>query len=158
MIDLTRIEQYREDNRIEAKKATGGLPESIWETYSAFANTLGGVILLGVEEYPDHSLHTVDLPDPHWLAEEFWEKLNDPKKASVNLLTDRDVQLRTVDGKDIILIYVPAAQPHQKPVFINGDPFSGSYLRNGEGDYRIPVNEVRDLLRRAEEARQAMDL
>ena len=77
MIDFSRLESYRENNRIEAKKSLGGFPQSFWETYSAFANTLGGIILLGVEERKDHSLHAVNLPDPDKLVKELWQGLNE---------------------------------------------------------------------------------
>ena len=97
MIDFSRIEQYRENNRIEAKKALGGLPKSIWETYSAFANTYGGIILLGVVELPDKSFRPIDLPDPGRLIREFWDIVNDPDKTSVNILSSRDVFIQEVE-------------------------------------------------------------
>ena len=48
--DIRSFDQYREDNRLEVKKASGGLPNSLWETYSSMANCYGGVIILGVIE------------------------------------------------------------------------------------------------------------
>lgn len=149
MIDVAKIEQYHENNRIEAKKATGGLPQSIWETYSAFANTLGGIILLGVEEHADHSLHLVDLPNPERLVKEFWDIVNNPKKVSVNILSDKHVQIQEVDGKNIIVVTVPRAQRFDRPVYIEGNPLSGTYRRNGEGDYKCTREEVQSMLRDA---------
>ena len=156
MIDFSRLEQYRENNRIEAKKALGGLPRSIWETYSAFANTLGGIILLGVEEYKDKSLHTVDLPDPEKLVKEFWDLINNPNKASVNILSSRDVTIREVNGDHIIVITVPRADRSYKPVYVDGNPVSGTYRRNGEGDYKCTSEELHAMYRDASVKTQDM--
>ena len=149
MLDFSNIQKYRENNRIEAKKALGGLPRSIWETYSAFANTLGGVILLGVEEYADKSLHPVNLPDPEGMVRDFWNAINNPSKASINILTDRNVQIVEIEGNRIIEITVPRAERGVKPVYIDGNPLTGSYRRNGEGDYRCTREEVQAMLRDA---------
>lgn len=158
MLDLTNIEKYKENNRIEAKKATGGLPKSIWETYSAFANTLGGVILLGVEEYADKSLHPVDLPDPEWLLNDFRDIINDPHRVSVNILSESDVKVHETDGKRIIVINVPRADRSERPVYIDGDPMTGTYRRNGEGDYRCRRDEVHAMLRDAARTTQDMKI
>ena len=150
MIDFAKVQTYKENNRIEAKKALGGLPRSIWETYSAFANTLGGIILLGVEEHKDKTLHPVDLPDPEMLIQDFWDIINNTNKVSVNILSDKDVTVEKVDGKSIVAIRVPRARRGDKPVFIDGNPFSGSYRRNGEGDYRCTQDDVQSMIRDSE--------
>ncbi len=146
MIDLLNIEKYKENNQIEAKKATGGLPESIWETYSAFANTSGGIILLGVEEYPDKSLHPVDLPEPEWLVMDFWDNIENPSKVSLNILNEKDVTIHNINGSHIIVIDVPEALPKQKPIYIGDNIISGTYRRDGDGNYRCNFGEILDML------------
>lgn len=137
MLDYGNLQNYRENNRIEAKQALGGLPESIWETYSAFANTSGGVILLGVEELEDKSLHALDLLDPAWLLEDFRVIVNDPSRVSANILTEQDIQIHLVDGKQIIAIHVPPAPESLRPIWVEQDGFRRAYRRCGEGDYQI---------------------
>ncbi len=149
MIDFMNLEKYKENNRIEAKKAVGGLPDSLWETYSAFANTLGGIILLGVEEHNDKSLHPVHLPNPEALVRDLWNLVNNPKKVSVNILSDKDVTIEEINGERIVAIRVPRAQRFDKPVYIDGNPISGSYRRNGEGDYKCTKEEVHAMTRDA---------
>ena len=156
MIDLNHLSKYHENNRIEAKKALGGLPHSIWETYSAFANTLGGIILLGVEEFKDQSLHTVDLPEPEKLVKEFWDLVNNPNKASVNILSSKHVRIEEVNGDHIIVIEVPRAQRYYKPVYVDGNPISGTYRRNGEGDYHCTSEELHAMYRDANMKTQDM--
>ena len=72
-INLDYFEAYKENNCLEVKKAKGGLPQSLWETYSAFANTYGGMIILGVEELNNRRWKTSGLKtrDKEKLLDEF---------------------------------------------------------------------------------------
>ena len=69
--DISKFDEYRENNRLEAKKAKGGLPNSLWETYSSMANCYGGMILLGVVEQSDGSFVTTGLKDVEKLRKDF---------------------------------------------------------------------------------------
>ena len=58
--DQTKIREFlndiltkKESEDLEFKHASGGFPGSFWDTYSSFANTEGGTIILGVEEKDD---------------------------------------------------------------------------------------------------------
>ena len=149
MLDFTRICEYTENNRVEAKTALGGFPESLWETYSAFANTMGGYILLGVTENPDKTFSTVDLPDAEKLLAEFYVKVNNPKRVSVNLIQNRDLYTATVDGNHIAVIHVPRATRRQRPVYVDGD-IHNTFVRNGEGDIRLTEAQIQKMIRERE--------
>lgn len=143
--EMDFLSEYREDCRVEAKRAQGGLPHSLWETYSAFANTQGGVILLGVAEAEDKSLYSVPLIDARQLAAEFWDKVNDPDVVSINLLQREDIRILRSEGNPVVAIFVPRAIV--RPVYLGRDPFAGTYVRRGDGDCRCTRREVEAMLR-----------
>lgn len=101
---LAKFDEYREDNRREVKKANGGLPNSLWDTYSSFANCYGGVIILGVKEEKDGSWRTTGLKNEAKLRKDFWDTINNPKKVNLNLLTDDDVETYLYGPNDDIIM------------------------------------------------------
>ncbi|MDE7415819.1 MAG: putative DNA binding domain-containing protein [Lachnospiraceae bacterium] len=158
LFDITKFDSYKEDNRREVKRANGGLPISLWDTYSAFANCYGGVIILGVKEDNDKSWKTTGLKrvDRERLIKEFWDTINNYKKVSINLLSDDDVEVYDVGEDIVIVIYVPMAKREQKPVFINDNMFGGTFKRNHEGDYHCTKLQVKSMLR--DQTESTMDM
>lgn len=157
LFDITQFDSYREDNRREVKKAKGGLPNSLWETYSSFANCYGGVIILGVKENEDGSWYATGLENEAKLRKDFWDTIHNRSKVSVNLVTDKDVETyEDANGKLIMVVHVPAAKREQKPGYINDDMFNGTFRRNWEGDYHCERREVLAMLR--DEPEETMDM
>lgn len=155
VFDFSKFDEYKEDNRREVKSAKGGLPGSLWETYSAMANTYGGVIILGVKENTDGSWYTTGLKDVSKLKRDFWNTIHNQTKVSINLLQEKDVIDYEKDGDVILVIYVPSADKENRPVYLNQDLFGSTFKRNNEGDYHCTRAEIQAMLR--DETRVSMD-
>ena len=145
---LDMLATYKENSLLEVKSARGGLPNSLWESYSAFANSEGGVIVLGVKENSkDGSLYVEGLDDVHKLLKDFWNMVNNRQKVSCNILTDSMAVPDKLEGKDVIVIRVPRAERTSRPVYVGSDPRTGTYRRNFEGDYHCSIDEVSLMIR-----------
>jgi predicted HTH transcriptional regulator len=153
-------DDFTETLEIEAKLAQGRdgrgeLPQSFWETYSAFANSQGGTVFLGVKEDGPGAFIAVGLQEVERIETDLWNLLNNRKKVSHNLLQAHHVRRHPLpDGKCILIVEVPRATRTQRPVFVGPDMFSGTYKRNRSGDYQCGRDEVeRMVAERVEESR-----
>ena len=93
LFDITKFDSYKEDNRREVKKAKVGLPHSLWETYSAFANCYGGVIIPGIRGKEDGSWVTPGLNggDKNRVLKKFWDTVKKREKRNINILKKEEV-------------------------------------------------------------------
>lgn len=152
--DIKELMLYGERINIEYKEAAGDLPKSLWETYSAFANTIGGVIVLGIKEhrnrYDEDRFEIKGVADADKMLKSFWDTINSDK-VSRNILFDDDVECIEYESKTLIAIHVPMANYTMRPVYINKNLLSGSFKRNYEGDYHCTDEEVKSMLRDANE-------
>lgn len=149
--DIYNLIHQGESTSVEIKKCSDSLPRSVWETYSAFANTRGGVILLGITEHKDRPLESrfeiTGVSDPDKIETDFFNMLNNRQKVSRNILFDSDFRPVEIEGKTVIYISVPEADYHKKPIYINDNIVDGSYKRSHEGDRRLDKEGLAMMLR-----------
>lgn len=144
--------QVGETTDWEFKSARGGFPGSFWETYSAMANSEGGVVVLGVREQEGAArLDGLTTKQIARYQKTLWDGLNNRGQVSINLLEPRYVQIVKVGGTALLVIRVPRASRTQRPVYAGTNPFSSTYRRRHEGDYRCTDAEVRRMLSDADE-------
>ncbi len=149
------VDALREGWDFEAKKAggrdgRGQVPADFWPTYSAMANTRGGKVVLGLKERKDGTFAVHGIADPDKVERDLWNELTNPQKASTNVLSRNDVHQETIDGSVILVIDIPRARRNDRPVFINGDLWRGTYLRIHDGDRHASRDRIRLMVADAE--------
>ena len=130
---------------LEFKSAKGGFPKSFWETYSSFANTEGGIIILGISEKDEQCFYD-GLPQMvmRKFQDDFWNQVNNRVKVSFNLLLENDVQMLEIqEGQFILTFRISCADYRNRPVYIGSDPMKGTYKRDYEGDFLCNEEAVR---------------
>lgn len=144
--ELKKLIKTGENGVVEFKRGRGGVPGDFWPSYSAFANTDGGVIVLGVSEKND--IRVVEgVENPEKVRADLWNAANNPDKVSDNVLSNKRVYSLEVDGKTLVVAEVPRADRRVKPVYVGSDVFKGTYRRNGEGDYHCSREAVEAMIR-----------
>ncbi|MBQ8124551.1 MAG: putative DNA binding domain-containing protein [Kiritimatiellae bacterium] len=144
--EIKKLVAKSENAAVEFKRAKGGVPADFWPSYSAFANTDGGTIILGVRE-KDGKREVEGLPDVEKTVADIWNAVNNAEKISANVLFNESVYPVEVDGKQLVVVEVPRAERTVRPVFVGADVFKGTYRRNGEGDYHCSRETVEGMIR-----------
>src|SRR5690606_6933262 len=141
---LESLNLLDEHERVEAKRADE-VGKSLLETICAFANEPrldGGWILLGVtrEElalFPGYEVEGLEQPDKVSadLASQCATTFNQPVR--IQITTEQ------LEDKAVIVVFVPEAQPHEKPVYFKSQGLPrGAFRRIGSTDQRCTEDDL----------------
>ena len=137
--------QGRDDALVEAKAAGGGVPKSVWQTISAFANTDGGLIILGLDEQTVRSYRGFD---PQRILDALHSGLDDSHSADPKVLPipPHDAQHADVDGAPVVTLRIGALHEVPgavMPCFVSAQGIErGSYKRVGDANERLSPYET----------------
>ncbi len=143
--DLIVTGQFEEGVELEAKRASGQVPRNAWESISAFANTAGGVLVLGLVESDDGWV-VEGISNPDRMIQDIHSLMRDGNKISCEVSGNGDIWKEEVANTSLVIVRVRAGPRRHKPVYINGNR-DLAYVRRNEGDARCTDNEL-DRMRR----------
>lgn len=142
MLELEKLLKMNESESLEFKKSENKISKSFFETYSAFANTDGGKVVLGFDE---KNREVIGVKDPKKIIKDLFDTLNNQNKASYNILDREDVEIVEYKGKFLILINIPEAPYNVKPIFLNNNPRE-AYERVNEGDKKLSFEKYKAMV------------
>lgn len=132
-------------NDIEFKEAQRDVSRDSYKTVSAFSNTSGGHLVFGIR-HNNGNHEIVGVIEVDKVQNDFLSGIRSSDKFS-KIIDAKESVIR--DGDSVILVfYIPEANRHEKPVYLQGD-IRQSYIRRGGGDEKCRPEEIEAFLRDA---------
>lgn len=132
-----------DDAYAEAKSSVGKLPKTVWETVSAFANTRGGVVILGIDETRGFLPAGGFNPQP--ILDALSDGLNPPpgKKSKVAPLPPTEVDQIEFEGEVVVALSVEPLVATPAPCYVTDQGVeNGSYRRWDDQDIHLTSYEI----------------
>lgn len=123
----------------EVKEARNEIPKSIWETISAFSNTNGGWLILGVKQL-GQSFEISGVVNAEKIEQNLLNTLRG-EKFNVSINTKQSIY--QFDNKKVLAFYIPVH--NKKPVYYNS--LANTFIRRGSADQRATKEEIDSMYR-----------
>lgn len=135
---IERLRRTRaEMTDVEVKSATGGLPKSAAESLSAFANTNGGTLVLGLDE--NDGFRPVQLTNPVKLRDDLAAFASDCLHPPLRIVVD----VVEFESLPIVVAEIDPLPSDHRPCYVAPKGIAtGSYVRVGDGDRRMTQAEI----------------
>lgn len=143
----------QEDEHIEYKEGSKNFPKEAWKTISAFENTDGGLLILGIKEYDKvlHKFKITGVQNSQQVLDDFWSQSTNPQRISYSSISNNDLNIIDIDeNTKIIEIKVQQVSDQKKPIYLNND-INQVYIRNGSTDTKANKNSMKTLIRLSED-------
>ena len=127
---------------IEAKTAGKGKPEKYFDTISSFANTVGGVILFGVEEVKTKN-KTTFIPVGVYDANDLQKNITNLCSTEFEPVIRPEINVIDINGKKIVSVKINPLLQRSKPCYYKPKGMhNGSYVRVGDRDENMTEYEI----------------
>lgn len=137
--------QGTDDSKVEIKRCANTLSRDVWESVSAFANTAGGLIILGLAE--DQGFVPAKDFDIDRVRDQFVSGIGDGgTEALIQHAPHYELSRGIVNGSQVLIIEIKELDIKEKPCYIKARGIqSGSYKRVDDKDIRLSPTELYEM-------------
>ena len=135
-----------DDGQVEVKACKGALSKDVWESVSAFGNTRGGTLILGLEE--NEGFRPVEDFDFNKVRDQFISGLEDGGNAKPKIanMPQYDLERMDFEGTQVLVIEIAEVDPRFKPCYVQARGLSnGAFKRVDDKDIKLSATEIFEL-------------